>query len=80
MDSSEARNKEVVENYWYAHFERDWETMATFFTDDCHYTDVGMDPTHRRPGQHGDLGTYGTLDVPYRRGHRPSVRDRDGSS
>ena len=44
MDSSEARNKEVVENYWYAHFERDWEAMATFFTDDCHYTDVGMDP------------------------------------
>jgi len=44
MDSSEARNKEVVENYWYVHFERDWDAMATFFTEDCHYTDVGMDP------------------------------------
>lgn len=44
MDSSEARNRELVERYWDAHFRRDWELMATFFTDDANYTDVGMDP------------------------------------
>ena len=44
MDSSEACNREVVERYWDAHFRRDWDLMATFFTDDAHYTDVGMDP------------------------------------
>ena len=36
-------NKEIVESYWDAHFDRDWELMATFFSDDAHYTDVGLD-------------------------------------
>jgi limonene-1,2-epoxide hydrolase len=38
-----ARNRQVVERYWDAHFRRDWDAMARFFTDDAHYTDVGMD-------------------------------------
>ena len=38
-----AQNRQVVERYWDAHFRRDWEAMARFFTDDAHYTDVGMD-------------------------------------
>lgn len=41
----EAANKALVERYWEAHFERDWETMATFFGATTHYTDVGLDPT-----------------------------------
>jgi ketosteroid isomerase-like protein len=36
-------NRELVEQYWDAHFKRDWDLMETFFTDDAHYTDVGMD-------------------------------------
>jgi limonene-1,2-epoxide hydrolase len=35
--------KGIVENYWSAHFDRNWEKMATFFSDDAHYTDVGLD-------------------------------------
>ena len=41
--SSEERNRQVVERYWEAHFLRDWDRMATFFSDDAHYTDVGVD-------------------------------------
>ena len=44
MSTLAAINKQVVERYWEAHFRRDWDTMATYFTEDCHYTDVGMDP------------------------------------
>ena len=36
-------NKKIVESYWNAHFDRNWELMATFFSDDAHYTDVGLD-------------------------------------
>ena len=36
-------NKELIENYWAAHFDRDWVKMATFFSDRAHYTDVGLD-------------------------------------
>ncbi len=43
--SSGAANKQVAERYWDAHFRRQWDRMATFFTADCHYTDVGLDPT-----------------------------------
>lgn len=43
MSTYEARNKQVVERYWDAHFRRDWEKMATFFASDAHYTDVGLD-------------------------------------
>jgi hypothetical protein len=43
MSSHEARNRQVVERYWEAHFLRDWDRMATFFSDDAHYTDVGVD-------------------------------------
>jgi len=38
-----ARNRQVVERYWDAHFRRDWERMAGFFSADAHYTDVGVD-------------------------------------
>ena len=43
MGTHEARNKQVVERYWDAHFRRQWEKMATFFAADAHYTDVGLD-------------------------------------
>ena len=42
-DEASARNRQLVERYWDAHFRRDWDRMAGFFTDDAHYTDVGMD-------------------------------------
>ena len=35
--------KEIVESYWDVHFSRHWDEMATFFSDDAHYTDVGLD-------------------------------------
>jgi ketosteroid isomerase-like protein len=44
MQTTAATNRQVVERYWEAHFRRAWDEMATFFTDDCHYTDMGMDP------------------------------------
>lgn len=44
MGEREDANKDLVRRYWSAHFDRDWDLMATFFTDDAHYTDVGMDP------------------------------------
>jgi len=43
MSTQEARNRQVVERYWEAHFLRDWDRMSTFFSDDAHYTDVGVD-------------------------------------
>ena len=43
MGTTEARNRQLVERYWEAHFLRDWDRMAGFFSDDAHYTDVGMD-------------------------------------
>lgn len=43
MGTHEARNKQTVERYWDAHFRRQWEKMATFFTEKAHYTDVGLD-------------------------------------
>ena len=36
-------NKEIVKRYWDAHFERKWDEMATFFSNEAHYTDVGLD-------------------------------------
>lgn len=41
--SDAASNRQTVERYWDAHFHRDWPRMATFFTADAHYTDVGLD-------------------------------------
>ena len=43
MGTLEAQNRQVVERYWEAHFLRDWDAMATFFSADAHYTDVGVD-------------------------------------
>lgn len=43
MGTHEARNRQVVERYWDAHFRRDWKAMARFFTADCHYVDTGLD-------------------------------------
>lgn len=34
-------NRSIAHHYWAAHFQRDWEAMATFFTDDVHYDDIG---------------------------------------
>lgn len=36
-------NRQLVERYWDAHFRREWEAMAGFFTSESHYTDVGLD-------------------------------------
>ena len=36
-------NKKIVERYWDVHFERKWDEMAGFFSEDAHYTDVGLD-------------------------------------
>ena len=35
--------KEIVEAYWGVHFSRDWDEMVSFFSEDAHYTDVGLD-------------------------------------
>jgi limonene-1,2-epoxide hydrolase len=43
MATLEAQNKQLVERYWDAHFRRDWEQMARFFSAAAHYTDVGVD-------------------------------------
>ena len=43
MGTVEAQHRQVVERYWEAHFARDWDRMATFFSADAHYTDVGVD-------------------------------------
>jgi limonene-1,2-epoxide hydrolase len=45
MSTVEAANRQVAERYWDAHFRRDWERMATFFSVTAHYTDVGVDGT-----------------------------------
>ena len=42
MSAYESRRRHYVDRYWEAHFRRDWATMASFFADDCHYTDVGV--------------------------------------
>ncbi len=38
MDAS--ANKEVARSFWDALYERDWERIGTFFTEDSEYTDV----------------------------------------
>jgi ketosteroid isomerase-like protein len=43
MGTLEAQNRQVVERYWEAHFLRDWDATAKYFSDDAHYTDVGVD-------------------------------------
>ena len=53
MGSHEARNRQVVERYWDRHFRRDWDAMAGFFTDDCHYVDTGI----------GDVGATGPDEI-----------------
>ena len=35
--------KEIVESYWDEHFSRNWDEMTTFFSEDAHYTDIGLD-------------------------------------
>jgi len=45
VSGREAVNRQVVERYWEAHFRRDWERMAAFFSATAHYTDVGVDGT-----------------------------------
>lgn len=36
------RNKEIVARFWEALYAHDWESVATFFTDDANYRDVGI--------------------------------------
>ncbi|MCB0994912.1 MAG: nuclear transport factor 2 family protein [Acidimicrobiales bacterium] len=43
MGTVESRNRQTVERYWDAHFRRDWDAMAHFFSARAHYTDVGLD-------------------------------------
>ena len=37
-------NRQIVEQYWEVHFNRNWDAMAHFFSEDAHYTVVGLDP------------------------------------
>ena len=39
MGTLEAQNRQVVERYWEAHFARDWNRMATFFSPDTYRSD-----------------------------------------
>ena len=57
MSTAEARNRQVVERYWEAHFLRDWDRMATFFSDDAHYTDVGVDGQGARDRSRSSTGS-----------------------
>lgn len=36
------RNKEIVSRYWDALYAHDWDGIASFFTDDANYVDVGI--------------------------------------
>ena len=37
-----ARNTEIVARYWDALYAHDWDGIASFFTDDANYVDVGI--------------------------------------
>ena len=52
--STEATNKQIVEQYWAALAQRDWEGMKALLTDDAHYTDIGT------PGA-GGFGPEGVI-------------------
>ena len=54
MGTLEARNKQVVERFWLALAQRDWDAMAALLAPDAHYTDVGT------PGP-GGVGPEGVL-------------------
>jgi limonene-1,2-epoxide hydrolase len=45
MTSTPAENRQIVERYWECHFRLAWDEMQTYFADDAHYTDVGVDST-----------------------------------
>ncbi len=53
MTTSE-ENKVIVQRYWDALAERDWDALAALLTPDAHYTDVGT------PGP-GGVGPAGVL-------------------
>lgn len=46
MDTEDAKqtNREVVDGFWETLYARDWDKLATFFTDDATYTDIGSPP------------------------------------
>lgn len=50
-----ARNKEIVSRYWDALYAHDWDGIASFFTDDANYVDVGI-------GESGG-GAYGPAQI-----------------
>ena len=57
MGTLEAQNRQIVERYWEAHFLRDWEAMAGFFSADAHYTDVGVDGQGARARSRSSTGS-----------------------
>ena len=48
-------NKAIVQRYWDALAERDWDAMMALLTDDAHYTDVGT-PGEGGTGPDGVVG------------------------
>jgi ketosteroid isomerase-like protein len=54
MGTLEARNKQIVERFWLALAQRNWDGMAALLAPDAHYTDVGT------PGP-GGVGPEGVL-------------------
>ena len=39
------RNKDVVSRFWDALYSHDWDAIASFFTDEANYVDVGIGET-----------------------------------
>jgi ketosteroid isomerase-like protein len=53
-DPAVTDNKQIVQRFWEALADRDWEGMKALLTDDAHYTDVGT------PGP-GGIGPDGVI-------------------
>ena len=59
MGKLETANKQVVQRYWDALAQRDWDSMKELLTDDAHYTDVGVPG----PGGTGPDGVIARLRI-----------------
>ena len=44
-ETMESKNKATVARYWDALYAHDWEGIASFFTDDANYVDIGIGET-----------------------------------
>ncbi len=42
MGATEERNKQIVNRFWDALYDHDWDAVAGFFTADANYVDVGL--------------------------------------